>query len=85
MVDPTQPPTQVQHPWRATLRTVAAFIVGVLPVLPTIVNELGLSGVGWVMSVLAVAAAATRVLAIPAVQDWLADHAAWLSANGKPQ
>lgn len=67
-------PTQTQYPRRAVVRTVLAAAVALLPVLPAIVAELGIGGVGWVASGLVVIGAATRVLAIPAVDEWLTDH-----------
>ena len=72
-------PTQARHPWRATVRTLLAVVVGigiVLPVAwgimadalaPYIAAEV-LSRVGWVVAgVAAVATAITRIMAIPAV------------------
>ena len=76
--DPTPPvtptvaasATQTRYPWRATVRTVLAAI----PLVPVIVATLGIGSVPWVVSGLAVVAAVTRVLAIPAVNSWLTDH-----------
>lgn len=68
------PATQTAHPWRATLRTVAAVCLGLLPVLPALADALGVAAVGWVAALLAGAAAVTRVLAVPVVDDWLRDH-----------
>jgi hypothetical protein len=76
----TVAPTQTRHPWRATARTVFAASVGLLPLLPTIVDQLGLATVPWVVSLLAVTGAITRVLAIPAVDAWLSEHARGLLA-----
>ncbi|MBX6750939.1 MAG: hypothetical protein IRY85_14915 [Micromonosporaceae bacterium] len=78
-------PTQTQHPWRATLRTVLAVVVALAPVLPQIVDELGLSGYGWAAAVVAVAGAVTRVLAVPAVNDVLSRWLPLLSAAPKDQ
>lgn len=68
-------PTQSAHPWRATARTVLAVVVVLLPVLPQLVDELGLSTYGWAAALVAGAGVVTRVLAIPAVngqlQRWL--------------
>lgn len=74
-------PTQTRHPWRATLRTVAAVLIALLPVLPQIVDKLGLSGYGWAAAVVAVAATVTRVLAIPAVNEVLSRWLPPLSAT----
>jgi len=64
-------PTQTQHPWRATARTVLAVVLALLPVLPQIIDEAGLAGYGWAAAVVAVAGFVTRVLAIPAVNELL--------------
>jgi len=78
----TQPtPTQVQHPWRATLRTVLAGLIGLLPLLPILVETLGVATVPWVAGTLAVVGAVTRALAMPAVQVWIAEYLPWLSAT----
>jgi hypothetical protein len=71
-----QIPTQSAHPWRAVLRTTAAVAVALLPMLPAIIDAAGVSrSATGVAGTLAVAATATRILAIPAVnatlQKWL--------------
>lgn len=93
------PATQVRRPWHATLRTflqalfAGALVVGVVvpqiidailaesgQVLPESVHSvlLGASAV-----VAAVAAVATRIMAIPQVEAWLQSKAAPLSAAGR--
>ena len=79
-------PTQVAHPWRASLRTAVAVLLGLALVLPIVWAIIGeeLAKVGWVIpepvgtvvgsiiaAVTAAAAIVTRVMAIPAVSDWL--------------
>lgn len=83
-------PTQVQHPWRATLRTVLANILGVIlvgaPALAVawgiIVDEASKAGVqlpgevvliasGILTGIAIVTGAVTRIMAIPAVSEWL--------------
>ncbi len=76
-------PTQVQHPWRATTRTILAYIVAagiVLPIAYGIFAEyLGeyipidwLAALAWLVGlVVAVSGAVTRIMAIPQVNDWL--------------
>lgn len=78
-------PTQTRHPWRATLRTVAAVVIALLPALPDIVDAMGLSAYAWAAGILAVAAGITRVLAIPAVNDVLSRWLPALSAAGREQ
>lgn len=86
-------PTQVANPVRATRRTAAAVIVGIvlaLPVLNAVLlivqSELQAQTTflipGWVFAVLNITLAAigvvtsviTRVLAIPAVNGWVAKY-----------
>lgn len=75
--------TQVRHPWQATLRTVFAAVVGFAGAWFIVVDALGLDETTpWVATSLAIAAAVTRVLAIPAVNEWLNRFFPWLSANG---
>ena len=77
MSQPTPVPTQTQHPWRATTRTVFA----VLPVIPIVVAELGVGSVPWVASAMVVIGGVTRVLAIPRVNAWLTEYVPWLAAT----
>lgn len=70
--------SQVRHPWRATLRTLIASIVGLLPVLPHIAHEFGWESIPWIATTLTVASAITRILATPQANDWLEKYASWL-------
>lgn len=74
-------PTQTQHPWRATLRTVVAGVLGLLSLLPVIVAAGHLEAVPGVAQALAVSAAVTRILAIPGVDAWLRRYLPWLAAQ----
>ncbi|MFG3602582.1 hypothetical protein [Micromonospora chersina] len=65
------PTTQTRHPWRATVRTIFAALVALLSLLPTIAAVAGVDTVPLVAQALAVAAAVTRVLAIPDVDTFL--------------
>lgn len=81
----TQPaPTQTRHPWRATARTVFAGAVALLTLIPYVVAEAHLDAVPGVTQVLAVAAAVTRILAIPGVDAWLQTYLPFLAAQPKP-
>ena len=79
-------PTQVQHPWRATLRTGLAVLLGILVTIPLVWAIIGdeLAAVGWavpepwaaiiaaiVTGCVVAASAITRIMAIPLVSDWL--------------
>lgn len=63
--------TQTRRPWSAVLRTSVAALLGLLPILPLIAEALHVETVPIVASTLAVTAAVTRVLAVPAVERWL--------------
>jgi hypothetical protein len=78
-------PTQTQHPWRATVRTVLAAIVSLLPLLPVIVDALGLKAYAWAAGTVVVAGAITRMLAVPAVNTWLAQWVPALAAAPKAE
>lgn len=73
-LDRKRPPTQVQHPWRATLRTAVTAGIALIPLLPDIANAAGISMIPTVASVLAVAAALQRVITLPAVDAWLTTY-----------
>ena len=80
MSEPTVAPTQTLHPGRATFRTAVAGLLGLLSLLPYILAGAHLDGTVLGGQALAVASAATRVLAIPAVNTWLTDYLPWLAA-----
>jgi hypothetical protein len=76
-------PTQTEHPWRATARTIFAAAVGLLSLLPLIALTAGVSEQAAVAQVLLVTGAITRVLALPAVNSWLERFVPWLAAAPK--
>jgi hypothetical protein len=80
-------PTQVRRPWRATLRTAFAGVIGFAALLPFIVEATGLEPevYPWLAGMLAVAAAVTRVMALPQVEDFLQRFFPFLSAAGGNQ
>lgn len=75
--------TQVKYPWRATVRTIFAAVIGIIPLLPLVAGAAGMSAIPWVAGVLALAGAVTRVLAVPGVEAWLRKYFSWLSAEPK--
>lgn len=78
----TQPiPTQTRHPWRATVRTVVAGALGLCSLLPYVVAEAHVPTEGAVGQALLVTGAITRVMAIPAVNDWITQYLPWLAAT----
>ena len=73
--------TQVRLPSRATIRTTFQVVIGLAAVTPFLVDAMGLRATGVVATVLAVAAAITRVMATPAVEDYLQKNIPWLAAD----
>lgn len=72
---PYAPPTQVEYPWKATARTVLQAVIALATLIPLVVAGVYDGGDNYpaaVVQVLAVAAAITRVMAIPQVNDFLA-------------
>lgn len=77
--------TQAAHPWRATLRTIFAAVVGLASMWALIVDTLGLDpGIPWVAASIAVTGAVTRVLALPGVIAWLERFVPWLAPGEAP-
>ena len=77
-------PTQVKRPWRATVRTVFQFVLALATLLPFLVTGVysGSDAAPAVVGqVLAVAAAVTRVMALPQVEDFLQRFFPWLAAE----
>lgn len=86
MTDPTPVPTQVVHPWRATVRSVFQFAVALLTLLPLVaagVYQDVDQAPAVVTQVLVVAGAVTKVMALPAVEDFLRQFIPFLSAEPK--
>ena len=83
----TPQPTQVERPWRATVRTVLQALVAfaaLAPVIAAAVEEAtgyDLDGVPLVVTGLLVCAAVTRVMAAPAVEAFLRQYVPWLAAD----
>lgn len=67
--------TQVQHPWKATIRTVLAFVVGLALAAPglymAVTDKDPNMATGWVATALVVSGAITRLMANPFVNEWL--------------
>lgn len=78
------PSTQTEHPWRATVRSLFAFLVGLAAAWGLIIGAAGIDpGIEWVGTSLAIAGGVTRVMALPSVDalirstpflSWLAPH-----------
>lgn len=69
---PVAAPTQVQHPWRASVRTAIQTAIALAALLPLIVAASGIPETSAaVAGALAVAAGVTRVMALPQVDALL--------------
>ena len=78
-VTTTKPTTQEQHPWRATARTLFAALIPFPSMWALIAEALGLdTSWTWLAVSLAVTAGITRVMALPAVNAFLARFLPWL-------
>lgn len=77
-------PTQAAHPWRATVRTIFAAVVGFAAMWGAIVQALGIDpGLPWVAASIAATGAVTRVLALPVVISWLERYFPWLAPGDR--
>lgn len=77
--------TQIHFPKRTTIRTAFQVLIGLAAVMPIIIATLGLPAAGGIVGVvLAVSAGITRVMAIPAVNEFLESHLPWLAAMPAP-
>lgn len=80
-------PTQVRRPWRSTVRTVFQAVVAGAAVAPAVysaaTNHNADAATGWAAGGLALAAAITRVMALPAVEAFLQRFVPFLAAQPK--
>lgn len=78
-------PTQVRFPNRTTIRSIFQALIGLAALAPILIGAMGLPAAGGIVGgVLAVSAAVTRVMAIPAVNEFLEKHLPWLAAKPAP-
>lgn len=80
-------PTQVKRPRRAMARTAFQMLVGLCVLAPVLVSQAGLDPekTPWLVGPLAVAAAVTRIMAIPQVEEFLGRFVPWLAAAPHPE
>lgn len=72
--------TQETNPVRTTIRTIFQMVVSLAAMWFLIVEALGISQtIPWVASSIAVAAAITRLMAVPQVNEWLSTYIPWLA------
>lgn len=76
-------PTQVAHPNRATFRTIFQGVLAFAAILPLVLTSAGIAPVGLAGILLLVAGAITRVMALPAVEDFLESYVPILAAKPK--
>lgn len=75
-------PTQVAHPWRATIRTVIQAAIALAALAPFLIDAIGIDEtLPIVAGILAVAAAITRVAALPQVDAFLERFVPWLATG----
>lgn len=72
-------PTQVQHPNRTAWRTAVQVGIAVLTTVPYVVADLDVPVEGVLAQVVGVAAAVSRVMAIPQVAKVIREHLPWLA------
>lgn len=79
--------TQCAHPWRAVIRTILALIGAIASAAPLIYVAISQQSpelaTGAAAQVLAMAAAITRILALPVVEDFLQRFLPWLAAAAR--
>lgn len=79
--------TQSQHPWRATVRTILAVIVALAAMAPSIytaaTQDNPEAATGAAALALTIAAAITRIMALPVVEAFLQRFLPWLAAGTK--
>jgi hypothetical protein len=84
MADHVMASTQTAYPWRATVRTIFAFLIGLAAAWALIIQTLGLGpDIPWVATSLTIAAGVTRVMALPAVDDLIRRFVPWLAPDTK--
>lgn len=79
--------TQSQHPWRATIRTILAVVIALAAMAPAIYTAATMQSpelaTGAVGAALAIAAAITRIMALPIVETFLQRFLPWLAAGSR--
>lgn len=70
------------HPWRRTARTIFAWVTGIAPMIPLIVDAGNFSeATPGLAGALAISSAVTRILALPQVETFLRSYVPWLAAQ----
>lgn len=78
-------PTQVHHPWKTTIRTMFQALIAFASMAPFIyaaaTGDNADEATGWSVVGLGIAAGISRVMAIPAVNEFIVKFIPFLSAN----
>lgn len=79
--------TQSQHPWRATIRTILAIVVALAAMAPVVYTAATVQSpelaTGAAAVTLTIAAAITRIMALPVVEAFLRRFIPWLAAGAR--
>lgn len=81
----TAQPSQVTHPWRATVRTTLASAAALAAVIAPHASAIDWSDSSTYGIAVAVTALVTRVLADPRVEAVLRRRAPWIAADPHPE
>lgn len=77
-------PTQVTYPWRSTLRTAFQVLVAIAAVWALVIEAAGVDQTNTIIAATVTCAAGiNRVMALPAVNDFIARFLPWLAAEPK--
>lgn len=77
-------PTQVQYPWRSTARTAFQVLVAAAAMWGLVVEAAGVDQANtYIAATVTAAAGVNRVMALPAVNDFIARFLPWLAAEPK--
>lgn len=79
-------PTQVRRPWRSTVRSTFQALVALAVLAPILVQSAGLApdSLPWLAIPLGIAAALTRIMATPQVEEFLRAYLPFLAAAPAP-
>jgi len=79
-------PTQVTYPWRSTARTAFQVLVAAAGVWALVIEAAGVDQTNKIVAAtVAGAAGVNRVMALPAVNDFIAKFVPWLAAEPKAE
>lgn len=77
-------PTQVQYPWRSSARTAFQVLVAAAAMWGVVVEAAGVDQANtYIAATVTAAAGVNRVMALPAVNDFIARFLPWLAAEPK--